>query len=527
MTHTLIKKIIGVGFTGYLIFFPSSSIAQIPVSPVIPPPAPVGGDRIGVVAAVKGQVEVGHSGAVGKVVGSGAPVYLGDTVSTDAKGQLQILLQDQTTFTIGPNSTIIIDQFVYNPKTDEGELQATIAKGVFRFVSGKIAKKKPENMTVKFPVGSLGVRGTIVAGEVTRQSTMAVLLGPGAKNQANEPAGSFTLNNTVGNQTFSTQVTRANFGSEIGGADMVPRTPFRVPDNVIGKLTDNFSMDQAFSGEKGTKEGEQQGDRSQGERQGPPTQGEGRSPDAGGRPGVMPGPGTEPGGPVGNLEGRFQGGFEAQGFAAFNNFGNQNFLNQGDFGKFLKDAAQFQQGGGGVQGGTGNSTTFDQLKSIDPMTDGNNLSNPAFLKFYSQSNVPTSNSGTQYNVQMDIRLDADVRKFAGGNSRVKFVPGNASIGTFQFNLSEVSYGASTGNAEFNYTNLANQIVGMGSCSGCTADVHVFLKNATSTSPPPGDLANIATKAEQDVVIKNSVGTVIAQDLVGESPRQAGNGLSPP
>ena len=259
MIQKVIRKIISIGLAGHLIFSPSHSIAQIPVLPPIPAPPAAGGERVGVAAAVKGEVEVARPGAVGKVIESGAPVYLGDTVSTNAQGQLQILLADQTTFTIGPNSSIVIDQFVYNPETQEGEVQATIAKGVFRFVSGKIAKKKPENMTVKFPVGSLGVRGTIVAGEVSANSTMAVLLGPGENNQADTPPGSFTLNNTVENQTRSSLVTKAGFGSEIAGPDMIPETPFKVPDNVIGRLTDSFSVDQAISDEEGDQEGDQGG----------------------------------------------------------------------------------------------------------------------------------------------------------------------------------------------------------------------------------------------------------------------------
>jgi hypothetical protein len=79
---------------------------------------------------------------------------------------MQILLLDQTVFTIGPESELVIDEFVYDPKTNAGKLSAEITKGVFRFVSGKIAHEKPEDMNVKLPAGTLGVRGTMVAGRV-------------------------------------------------------------------------------------------------------------------------------------------------------------------------------------------------------------------------------------------------------------------------------------------------------------------------------------------------------------------------
>ncbi len=78
----------------------------------------------------------------------------------------QILLLDETVFTIGPNSTIIIDKFVYDPKSQKGEIKASITQGVFRYVSGKIAAKNPDSVKVKLPTASIGFRGTIVGGSV-------------------------------------------------------------------------------------------------------------------------------------------------------------------------------------------------------------------------------------------------------------------------------------------------------------------------------------------------------------------------
>ncbi len=55
--------------------------------------------RIGIIAAVKGIVEIMDQNQVGRIVGSGAPIFLGDIISTDDVGQLQILLRDETIFT--------------------------------------------------------------------------------------------------------------------------------------------------------------------------------------------------------------------------------------------------------------------------------------------------------------------------------------------------------------------------------------------------------------------------------------------
>ena len=117
-------------------------------------------NQVGIAAAVRGVVNISTPGQVGRVVGSGEPIHLGDEISTDGAGSLQILLLDQTTFTIGANSAIVIDKFVYDPSNNEGEVKAKVVKGVFRFVTGKSGQKNPSQMEVALPVGTIGIRGT-------------------------------------------------------------------------------------------------------------------------------------------------------------------------------------------------------------------------------------------------------------------------------------------------------------------------------------------------------------------------------
>ena len=140
-----IKKTISIFCILFLSFFPSTpfAFAQMPVAPSGIAPIPAGLEAIGVVAAAKGRVEIITPGQVGHVAQSGQKVFLNDEIKTDSEGHLQVLLLDETVFTIGPNSSIVIDEFVYDPKTQDGVMQASITKGVFRYVSGRIAAKKP------------------------------------------------------------------------------------------------------------------------------------------------------------------------------------------------------------------------------------------------------------------------------------------------------------------------------------------------------------------------------------------------
>ncbi len=152
-----------------------SAAAQVPAAALA---------RIGTAAAVKGEVKAVSAGsAVGHVVSSGKPLFLNDHVTTSAAGRLQVLLLDETIFTLGPSSDMVLDEFVYDPKTSAGKISATIAKGTFRFVTGKVAQRDPSQLKIKVAVGTIGVRGSIGVGETGPGGT--TVINGGARNADN------------------------------------------------------------------------------------------------------------------------------------------------------------------------------------------------------------------------------------------------------------------------------------------------------------------------------------------------------
>lgn len=178
--------------------------------------------RIGAAAVVRGQVKAASSleGSVGRVVGSGQPLYLNDKVSTDANGRLQILLLDETVFTVGPNTTIILDKFVYDPSSGAGEVSANVVKGVFRFVTGKVAKTNPGSMKVRTPVGTIGIHGTDVVGIVGPDRTTILL-----------KSGAISVTNEAG----SVEIDRADYATTIG-VGMAPSPAFAAPQSLLEAL---------------------------------------------------------------------------------------------------------------------------------------------------------------------------------------------------------------------------------------------------------------------------------------------------
>lgn len=150
----------------------------------------------GVVAATSGMIEVRYiapdGNEIGRTAGIGDPIYLNDEIVTGADTSLQILLKDQTVFTIGPNAVLVFDEFIYDPQSAEpGSLTASVKKGAFKFVSGKISKNSPKAMKLKLPNATASIRGTTVAGRVREDGESDVILLSGAINvtSAFDPAG--------------------------------------------------------------------------------------------------------------------------------------------------------------------------------------------------------------------------------------------------------------------------------------------------------------------------------------------------
>ncbi len=113
--------------------------------------------RIGVASGVQNNVTGAISGRTVRLnVGDG--VFQDQVVNTGAKSTAQLLFQDETALTVGPNSNIVLDKFVYNPSTKTGQIVMNATRGAFRFVSGSA---KSSSYKINTPVASIGVRGTI------------------------------------------------------------------------------------------------------------------------------------------------------------------------------------------------------------------------------------------------------------------------------------------------------------------------------------------------------------------------------
>jgi len=165
---------------------------------------------------------------------------------------MQVLLLDETVLTVGPNTEIQVDELVFDPNSlDKSKLTAKISKGAFGYVSGTIAANRPENVEIKVPVGTIGVRGTSIFGveDPATGKTFIGLLGPGPRNDANLHPGGFTFTNDTG----TTEVLRTGFGL-FATTDQKPQV-IPIPQNLLTIVLSNLHNQVANSGTGGTKGG--------------------------------------------------------------------------------------------------------------------------------------------------------------------------------------------------------------------------------------------------------------------------------
>jgi hypothetical protein len=257
--------------------------------------------RAGVAAAVRGEVKLAAVPGVrevGKDVASGDPIFLGDQVTTGSEGRLQIMLADETVFTIGPNAAMVIDNFVYDPSTSAGKVTASVLKGTFRFVTGKVAKREPSDMEVKLPVGSIGVRGTSVAGETDGTRATVVLLGPGPDTNTGERVGRILVTGTGATGAATTvEIVRPGFGTEITGANVPPTAAVRIDPGRISAITAPLAGTAPRAAPQPTAPGQQPGGQQQAQPQQP---GPAQQPGSAQQPGpVQPQAQAQPGQPSG------------------------------------------------------------------------------------------------------------------------------------------------------------------------------------------------------------------------------------
>ena len=125
----------------------------------------------GTALGVDPQAEADTAGT-SRVLTVGADIFIGDKVNTGPEGQVQIKFSDRTELVVGPNSSLLIEDYLLREDQSAGKFAINALSGTFRFATGGAPK---DRYIINTPTGTIGVRGTAFDFNVDGEGTEVLL----------------------------------------------------------------------------------------------------------------------------------------------------------------------------------------------------------------------------------------------------------------------------------------------------------------------------------------------------------------
>lgn len=186
--------------------------------------SPAGAQAVGAAAAVKPSSTGTPPGGTTRTLEVGTDIVSRERIRTTGTGSLQVMFLDKSTMTIGPNSDLLIDEFVYSGNANTGTFSARLASGALRFVGGQISHNS--GATVTTPVATIGIRGGAAFITHNPNACSSGKGVPGANGCTTVvcTGGRCTVNSLVDSRTFQLRISQAVEVSGLGGAQFDVRS---------------------------------------------------------------------------------------------------------------------------------------------------------------------------------------------------------------------------------------------------------------------------------------------------------------
>ena len=108
----------------------------------------------------------------GQPVKADTPLNKDDTITTAEGASVRIVLSDNSVLDLDGGSEILISDYSFNPSEPENNnSDVDILAGTLRYVSGRIAKDDPDNVSFTAGNSTIGVRGTFISISVSPSET--------------------------------------------------------------------------------------------------------------------------------------------------------------------------------------------------------------------------------------------------------------------------------------------------------------------------------------------------------------------
>ena len=86
-------------------------------------------------------------------------LYHNELIETGDESATEITFLDDTTISLGPKSSIVLDEFVYDPNPSKSSFVVTVTEGALRFTSAVLPS---DAYKIHTPVATIGIRGTVI-----------------------------------------------------------------------------------------------------------------------------------------------------------------------------------------------------------------------------------------------------------------------------------------------------------------------------------------------------------------------------
>jgi FecR protein len=215
----------------------SSKSLSLTLGIVVAMISPAVGQQVGTATAVNQSTEATLPGGSPSPLSVGAHVVDKEKIHTSPSGSAQLLFFDQSSLSIAANTSIVIDQFVYDPNSHSGHSVTKLTRGALRFVGGQLSHL--DEAAISTPAAAIGIRG----------GTATISIGPNGVTVTTQN-GTATITNATGTITLP-----QNFSVTILNWYTPPGTPIwtetDLAENYVETIMSRYYQNGGVSGYQG------------------------------------------------------------------------------------------------------------------------------------------------------------------------------------------------------------------------------------------------------------------------------------
>ncbi|MFZ0238240.1 MAG: FecR domain-containing protein [Xanthobacteraceae bacterium] len=215
----------------------SGKFIVVPLAAALIAAGPALAQQVGTATAVNAVSESTPPGGATDKLAVGARVMHNERIHTSSSGSAQLLFLDKSSLSIAPNTSLVIDEFVYDPAANRGHMLTRLTQGTLQYIGGQLSHQGA--VTINTPAVAVGIRG----------GTVTITHGANGTQITNQ-YGTITPTNAAG----TTIVTQPDYTVTVANRNTPPGQPMRVTaDEVrrnIKKLSSQFGQDGGVRGLK-------------------------------------------------------------------------------------------------------------------------------------------------------------------------------------------------------------------------------------------------------------------------------------